>query len=185
VFSSVRSPAVVARRRSRCLPLVPRVPADRAQRRVRLLRVPHGAACARVPRASPSAEDVRNRLVLHGAGRGRARCLRTGASGRGARAPRRARDAVSTCSRVRSTRFTHPACSGTGAATSFARSPTQPLRGTSSMGRSCRRRTRRCISIPSTGRCTMSVLSTPLSATGTRTGRRSSSASIRSPQTRR
>ena len=123
-----RRPDVLAGRARRRGALgLPRVPAARAARAQRLLRLPHRAAGAAVPGGAPPAQGLRRRLVL----RRRAR-----SDARAAMAPLLdalpeplmhgvAADAARRRCRARSTGSTRAATSGTGAPTSSTRSPTR------------------------------------------------------------
>ena len=114
---------------------------ERAARAERLLRLPHRAAGAAVPRGDPPAQGLRRRLVLRRRRGGR------GGQGDGAAARRRARAAdarrrrrcrTRRC-RAPSTGSTRRATSGTGAPTSSRRSPTRPSRSTRGSAPRCRR----------------------------------------------
>ena len=114
---------------------LPRVPAERAARAERLLRLPQRAARTAVPRGAAPAQGVRRRLVLRrrrGGRRGRrwrrcsTRCPSRCCTGRTRCRTRRCR--------ARSTASTRPASSGTGAPTSSTRSPTRRSRPTRKFG---------------------------------------------------
>ena len=180
-----RSHGVAASATADILELVPGLPARPGRGSLRLLRDADRPAGAAVPRGVPPAEGLRRRLVLHRRSRPTPtrRSRRSGRwqpafEGIGCRPLSRA--AVHLRRPV-----SRRACSGTGAATSSAPSPTKPSPRTPASPRNCRRCTRRCTSTRSTARCTGSARPTPRGPTATSRSRRSSRASIPDPRNAR
>ena len=102
------------------------------------------------PRGAAHAEDVRRRVVLVGRPRGGETALwrRLASCSRCSTGSSRCRSRPST---RRSTPFIRTVSSGTGARTSCRRFPTRPWRSTFGSVRRCRRGSRRCTFIPSSG----------------------------------